>query len=128
LVMSAEKRELFAGRESLGVGVCEDTTTRREQHDWRFRLQRFDCFEERLRLHHHAGAAPVRIVVDRPVLVVREISEINDVVGDTSRRCSSRWNAQAKRAGEKLGKDRDDVDSQRHDYSSALEASMKPNV
>src|SRR5439155_1150507 len=65
----------------------------------------------------HPGAATVRRVIDRVVLVVRVIAQLHDAVLDQSRRRGAAQNARPQRRGEPLRKQRHHVDPQ-HRYSS----------
>lgn len=42
-------------------------------------------FKDRFRLHHHAGSAAIRLVIDRTVPVMRKITHIVDVDADEAR-------------------------------------------
>src|SRR4051812_34865469 len=114
LVMPTEKSELLALRKAHCIAMRENTTPRREQNYWGSRVQRLDRFEERLRLHDHTSATAVWCVVDRAVLVVGEVAQVDEIVSDTSSRGSTGRDTQPKRALEEIRENRDDVDLERH--------------
>ena len=95
-----------------GVGVRKTATPRRQQHDRRRHVQRFHRLEERAWLHHHAGAAAKRIIVDRLVAIMREIAQVNHAVFHRARHDRLCRNAHGQRTREELGEDRDEVDAQ----------------
>src|SRR5256886_6879812 len=64
-VMAAQQRQLRPDREPHRVLVREPPPARRQQHDRRGCPQILHCLEERLRLEHHAPAAPPRGIVHR---------------------------------------------------------------
>src|SRR5690349_17315036 len=93
LVVATEDGELVTCGESLGVGMGKYFSARREQNDRRLRAQRFDGLEEGAGLHHHPRTAAVGIVVDGAMLVVGELTQIDDVVRHAASGDRSRWNA-----------------------------------
>src|SRR4051812_42028819 len=97
LVMTAKQRELIAFRVSHGIRMRELTPAGGKQNDRSFRANCLDSFEKRTRLHDHSCAATVRIIVNGSVLVVRVLSQIDEIVLHTPRRGSARRNAQSER-------------------------------
>src|SRR5213593_4564569 len=91
--------------------------SRREQDDRRLGTESVNCLEKRLGLHHHPRPAPVRVIVDRLMPIVRIVAEVHDVVLHRAGITRARENARRKRSGEKLRKDRDDVDAQHYSMS-----------
>ncbi len=74
--------------------------------------------EEGLGLHDHSGATTVRDVVDRPVLVMRVVTEIDRPVFDQPRLGGAGGNRESERSREEVRKDRDEVDAHRYSSSS----------
>src|SRR5215471_1291539 len=115
-------REL--GRERLGQRLPP-----RLHQDHRSRVggaQRVDRGEDRLRLEHHAGAAPERRVVDLAVPVDREVAEVVGVQRDEPARHRPADDALPEDRLEDLREDADDVEA--HRYASSAASSQSATV
>src|SRR5215208_432286 len=110
--MTAQECELSSSGKAKCIALSELSAARREQYDWCARANRLDHLEEWTRLHHHAGPAAVRIVVDGTMAIVREITEIDHGVEDAAGFSSPSRNAETKRPSEERREDRDDVYAQ----------------
>src|SRR5439155_12098100 len=109
LIMATQESQLSTGGVADGVSLREVTAAWRQQDDWRLRRKRLDRLEEWIGLHDHPRSAAIRVIVDGAMTIVREVSQVDDLVDNAPRRRRLRWNRQRERAGEELGKDRDDA-------------------
>ena len=62
----------------MGRRLVESASARAQQEQRPRRLRCCDSVEQRLGLHHHAGTAPERRVVDDMVPVARPVAQIVD--------------------------------------------------
>jgi len=69
----------------------------------------FHRLEHRLRLHDHAGTAPIRSVIDRPTLVMRVVAEVVHADPQPPARLGPLHDRTSQYGREHLRKDRDDV-------------------
>src|SRR6185312_392437 len=109
LVVTAQQRELGAGRKSHRIRLVEAAPARRQQHNGSARAECIDGFEERIRFHHHSGTATIWIVIHRAVTIVREITQVDDIVLHGTSRSGARRNAERERRREEIGEYRYDV-------------------
>src|SRR6185437_1636433 len=80
LVVTAQQREFGAARKSYRIRLVESAPARRQQYNRSARAKCIYGFEERIRFHHHSGAAAVGIIIHRAVTIVREITQVDDIV------------------------------------------------
>ena len=84
LVVAAEQRELSASPRIAPRRPARSVARGVSSTIGPVGAERFDRLEERLGLHHHPGAAAVRIVVDRAMAVVRVVAQVDDAVLDAA--------------------------------------------
>ena len=113
-IVPAHDHEVRHGGESPRRGVIEERSLRaHERHVAGLAARGADRARQRLRLQDHAGAAPVRRVVDDAVTVGGPLTDVVDDELDLSSRSRPRDDALGEGALEHLREEREDVDPQR---------------
>src|SRR5215203_1563007 len=129
LVARADEDELLGAGQVMrdcllkrhSTGIEQDPGRRRQ----RYRVQRGG---DRLGTHDHPGATAVRVVIHAAVAPKAPLAKIMRVQLSETALDGPTRDACAKRTREKLGKDRDDIDAQRHGRISFSAGFVSPSA
>ncbi len=110
-IVAAEQRDARLRRQLARDGLRENAPGRVEQDDRAALVDGFDGGEERLRLHHHAGAAAIGIVVHDMVAIGGGVARVVQRDLEQPLGLRPRQDAFAEWAAKHLGQQGEDVES-----------------